>query len=83
MATALPQGYRPLEATIAGVTYTGSYWVDDQHHVVNVFCDFGNNSTPALGTHHPQHVRDEANESAASGLFRAMISGHLQNYTAP
>ena len=76
--SSLPEGHQPVQSTICGVTYKGSYWVDDNKHVVNVSTDFGHKSTPALKRHHPQHARDKANESAALGLFRAMIYGHLQ-----
>jgi hypothetical protein len=76
--TTLPEGYQPVQSTIGGVTYKGSYWVDNDKHVVNVSTDFGNRSTPTLKRHHDQHTRDKANESAALGLFRAMVHRHLQ-----
>jgi hypothetical protein len=76
--SSIPEGYQPVQSTIGGVTYKGSYWVDNDKHVVNVSTDFGNRSTPALKRHHDQHARDKANESAALGLFRAMVYRHLQ-----
>jgi hypothetical protein len=60
------------------MTYKGSYRVDHEKHLVTVTTDFGHKSTPALKRHHPQHIRDKANESAALGLFRAMVYGHRQ-----
>jgi len=79
----LPAGYQPVQSTIGGVTYKGSYWVDNDKQVVNVSTDFGNRSTPALKRHRAQHARDKANESAALDLFRAMVYRHLQANKAP
>ena len=79
----LPEGYQPVQSTIGGVTYKGSYWVDNGKHIVNVVTDFGNRSTPALKRHHEQRVRDKANESAALNLFRAMVYKHLQEIKTP
>lgn len=74
----LPAGYQPVQSTIGGVTYKGSYWVDNDKQLVNVSADFGHRSTPALKRHHAQRDRDKANESVALGLFRAMVYRHLQ-----
>jgi len=82
MAT-LPESYQPVQSTIGGVTYKGSYWVDNDKHVVNVTTDFGTRSTPALKRRHDQRTRDKANESAALGLFRAMVYKHVQASKAP
>jgi hypothetical protein len=74
----LQEGYQPVQSTIGGLTYKGSYWVDNDKQVVNVSTDFGNRSTPAVKRHHNQQARDKANESAALALFRAMVYRHLQ-----
>jgi hypothetical protein len=79
----LPEGSQPVQSTIGGVTYKGSYWVDNDKHVVNVSMDFGSKSTPALKRRHDQRTRDKANESAALGLLRAMVYSHLQAGKAP
>lgn len=76
--SSLPEGYQPVQSTIGGVTYKGSYWVDNDKQVVIVATAFGNKSTPALKRHHTQRDRDKANESAALGLFRSMVYKHLQ-----
>ena len=81
--SSLPECYQPVQSTIGGVTYKGSYWVDNDKHVVNVFTDFGNRSTPALKRRDGQRARDKANESAALSLFRAMVYRHLQAAKAP
>jgi len=81
--SSLPEGHQPVQSTIGGVTYKGSYWVDKDKQVVNVSTDFGNRSTPALKRRHDQRTRDKANESAALGLFRAMVYRHLQADRAP
>lgn len=78
-----PEAYQPVQSTIGGVTYKGSYWVDNDKHVVNVTTDFGTQSTPALKRRHDQRTRDKANESAALSLFRAMIYKHVQASRAP
>jgi len=65
------------------VTYKGSYWVDNDKHVVNVSTDFGKKSTPSLKRRDNQRARDKANESAALSLFRAMVYKHLQADKAP
>jgi hypothetical protein len=79
----LPEGYQPVQSTIGGVTYKGSYWVDNAKHVINVSTDFGNKSTPALKRREDQRARDKANGSAALGLFRAMVYRHLQAERTP
>jgi len=79
----LPEGYQPVQSTIGGVTYKGSYWVDNDRHTVNVATDFGNRSTPAFKRQHDQRASDKANESAALGLFRAMVYRHLEAARAP
>jgi len=81
--SSLPEGYQPVQSTIGGVTYKGSFWVDNDKHVVNVSTDFGSKSTPSLGRRQDQRSRDRANESAALGLFRAMVYKHLQAVRAP
>jgi len=81
--SSLPEGYQPVQSTIGGVTYKGGFRVDDGKQVVNVTTDFGSRSTPALKRHHAQRERDKANESAALGLFRAMVYSHLQAAKAP
>jgi len=81
--TLLPDGNQPVQSTIGGVTYKGSYWVDNDKQLVNVSADFGKRSTPALKRHHDQRIRDKANESAALNLFRAMVYKHLQAPKAP
>ena len=81
--SSLPEGYQPVQSTIGGVTYKGSYWVDNDKHVVNVSTDFGNGSTPALKRRDDQRSRDRANGTAALGLFRAMVYRHLQADRAP
>lgn len=78
----LPEGYQPVQSTIGGVTYKGSYRVDNEKHVVNVATEFGNRSTPAFKRHHDQRASDKANESAALGLFRAMVYRHLESIKA-
>ena len=65
------------------MTYKGSYWVDNDKHVVNVSTDFGKKSTPSLKRRDNQRARDKANESAALSLFRAMVYKHLQADKAP
>jgi hypothetical protein len=80
--SSLPEGYQPVQSTIGGLTYKGSYWVDNDKYVVNVTSDFGSRSTPALKRHHDQRTRDRANESAALDLFRAIVYRHLQVGTA-
>jgi len=57
--------------------------VDNDKHVVNVSTDFGNRSTPSLKRRDDQRARDKANETAALGLFRAMVYRHLQADKAP
>ena len=81
--SSLPEGYQPVQSTIGGVTYKGSYRVDNDKHVVQVSTDFGNRNTPAFKRHHDQQASDKANESAALGLFRAMVYRHLQASKAP
>jgi hypothetical protein len=81
--SSLPEGSQPVQSTIGGVTYKGSFWVDNDKHVVNVSTDFGNASTPSLKRRHDQRTRDKANESAALGLFRAMVYKHRQQNGAP
>jgi hypothetical protein len=81
--SSLPEGYQPVQSTIGGVTYKGSYWVDNDKHVVNVSTDFGNGSTPALKRRDDQRSRDRANGTAALALFRAMVYRHLQADRAP
>lgn len=81
--SSLPEGCQPVQSTIGGVTYKGSYWVDNDKHVVKVFTDFGSRSTPALKRRDDQRVRDKANESAALSLFRSMVYRHLQAQRAP
>ena len=76
--SSLPEGYQPVQSTIGRVTYKGSYWVDNDKHVINVSTEFGNRSTPSLKRRDDQRARDKANESAALGLFRAMVYRHLQ-----
>lgn len=79
----LAAGHQPVQSTIGGVVYKGSFWVDTEKQVVNVSADFGSRSTPALKRHHDQRERDKANESAALALFRAMVYKHLQDAKAP
>jgi hypothetical protein len=79
----LPEGYQPVQSTIGGVTYKGSYWVDNDKHVVNVSTDFGKGSTPALKRRDDQRSRDRANGTAALSLFRAMVYRHLQADKTP
>jgi hypothetical protein len=81
--SSLPEGHQPVQSTIGGVTYKGSYWVDHDKHVINVATDFGIKSTPALKRRHDQRTRDRANESAALSLFRAMIYKHVQASRTP
>ena len=81
--SSLPEGYQPVQSTIGGITYKGSYWVDNDKHLINVCTDFGNRSTPALKRRDDQRSRDKANGTAALGLFRAMIYRHLQTVKAP
>jgi hypothetical protein len=81
--TTLPEGYQPVQSTIGGVTYKGGYCVDNDKHVVRVSTEFGSGSTPALKRRQDQRARDKANESAALGLFRAMVYKHLQTVRAP
>jgi hypothetical protein len=80
--SSLPEGYQPVQSTIGGVTYKGSFWVDHDKHVINVSTDFGHKSTPALKRHHDQRSRDKANESAALSLFREMVYKHRQAASA-
>jgi hypothetical protein len=81
--SSLPEGYQPVQSTIGGVTYKGSYWVDNDKHVVNVSTDFGTRSTPSLKRRDDPRARDKANESAALRLFREMVYRHLQADRAP
>ena len=81
--SSIPEGYQPVQSTIGGVVYKGSYWVDNDKHVVNVATDFGKGSTPSLKRRYDQRARDKANETAALGLFRAMVYRHLQADKAP
>jgi hypothetical protein len=76
--SSIPEGYQRVQSTIGGVTYKGGFWVDVDKQVINVSTDFGHKTTPALKRHHDQRDRDKANESAALGLFRAMVYKHLQ-----
>ncbi len=76
----LPQGHRPLQCVIDGVTYQGDYWVDG--HIINVFTEYGHSSTEGLRTG-TNFQRDEANKSRAQGLFEAVIRGHLAGYQVP
>jgi hypothetical protein len=81
--SSLPEGHQPVQSTIGGVTYKGSYWVDNDKQVINVSTDFGSRSTPALKRRDGQRARDKANESAALSLFRAMVYRHRQADRAP
>jgi len=81
--SSLPEGYQPVQSTIGGVIYKGSFWVDNDKHVVNVSSEFGNKSTPSVKRRQDQRSRDKANESAALTLFRAMVCKHLQESNAP
>ena len=81
--SSLPEGYQPVQSTIGGVTYKGSFWVDNDKHVVNVSTDFGKGSTPALKRRDDQRSRDRANGTAALSLFRAMVYRHLQADKTP
>ncbi len=76
--TVRPEGYLPVQSTIGGVTYKGSYWVDNEKHVVKVSTEFGSGSTPSLKRRQDQRTRDRANESAALDLLRALVYKHLQ-----
>jgi hypothetical protein len=76
--SSIPEGHQPVQSTIGGVTYKGTYWIDHDKHVINVATDFGNKSTPTLKRRDDQRTRDKANGSAALGLFRAMVYKHLQ-----
>jgi hypothetical protein len=81
--SSLPEGYQPVQSTIGGVIYKGSYWVDNDKHVVNVTSEFGNKSTPSLKRRQDQRSRDKANESAALTLFRAIVCKHRLAGNAP
>jgi hypothetical protein len=81
--SSLPEGHQPVQSTIGGVTYKGSYWVDNDKHVVVVSTDFGNGSTPSLKRRDDQRSRDRANETAALALFRAMVYRHRQADKTP
>jgi len=82
--SSLPEGCQPVQSTIGGVIYKGSFWVDSEKQLVNVAAEFGRKrSTPALKRHHPQPERDKANESAALGLFRSMVYEHRQANNIP
>jgi hypothetical protein len=81
--SSLPEGYQPVQSTIGGVIYKGSFWVDNDKHVVNVSSEYGNKSTPALKRRQDQRARDKANESAALTLFRAIVCKHLLTANTP
>jgi hypothetical protein len=82
--SSIPEVSQRVQSTIGGVTYKGTYWVDDEKHLVNVATEFGSKrSTPALKRHHAVDARNKANESAALGLFRSMVYEHRQANNIP